>query len=135
MQVPAGRISEEFGGRWVVAFSLLGSGLLNLATPHLTFSVVLLTASRVVLGILQVSRHCQAAIFRRIINRCRQGGLFPACFSIIFNWFPVRERAVGYAVMEIGTMLGSIWASAMAGYLAEHGFAGRSLASLGLLRC
>lgn len=36
----------------------------------------------------------------------------------------MKERAIGYAVMEIGTMIGSIWASAMAGYLAEHGFAG-----------
>lgn len=54
MQVPAGRISEEFGGRWVVAVSLIGSGLVNILTPFLTFSVPLLTASRVVLGVLQV---------------------------------------------------------------------------------
>lgn len=31
---------------------------------------------------------------------------------------------MAYAVMEIGTMVGSISASAMAGYLADHGFAG-----------
>lgn len=105
MQIPSGRIAEEFGGRWVVSFSLLGSGILNILTPFLTFSVVVMVLSRLVLGVLQ-------------------GGLFPACFSIIFNWFPLKERALGYSIMEIGTMIGSITAMAMAGYLAEHGFGG-----------
>lgn len=105
MQIPSGRIAEEFGGRWVVAISLLGSGLLNILTPFLTYSVYIMTISRLILGVLQ-------------------GGLFPACFAIIFNWFPLKERSVGYAVMEVGTMVGSISASALAGYLAEHGFAG-----------
>jgi ACS family sodium-dependent inorganic phosphate cotransporter-like MFS transporter 5 len=105
MQIPSGRVAEEFGGRWVVSFSLLGSGILNLLTPLLTSSVSLMVVSRVTLGLLQC-------------------GLFPACFSIIFNWFPQKERSIGYSIMEIGTMLGSVWAAAMAGYLAEHGFAG-----------
>ena len=105
MQIPSGRIAEEFGGRWVVSFSLFGSGILNLLTPLLTASVWLMVVSRLTLGLLQC-------------------GLFPACFSIIFNWFPQKERSVGYSIMEIGTMLGSVWAAAMAGYLAEHGFAG-----------
>ena len=105
MQIPSGRIAEEFGGRWVVSISLLGSGILNLLTPYLTSSVFTMTISRLLLGVLQ-------------------GGLFPACFAIIFNWFPLKERSIGYAVMEVGTMLGSISASALAGYLAEHGFAG-----------
>ena len=105
MQIPSGRIAEEFGGRWVVSISLLGSGILNLLTPHLTSSVFTMTISRLILGVLQ-------------------GGLFPACFAIIFNWFPLKERSIGYAVMEVGTMVGSISASALAGYLAEHGFAG-----------
>lgn len=105
MQIPSGRIAEEFGGRWVVSFSLFGSGILNLLTPLLSVSVTWMVISRVTLGVLQC-------------------GLFPSCFSIIFNWFPQKERSIGYSVMEIGTMLGSVWAAAMAGYLAEHGFAG-----------
>lgn len=105
MQVPSGRLAEEFGGRWVVAISLLGSGLLNLATPYLTYSTFSLIASRVVLGFLQA-------------------GLFPACFAIIYNWFPLHERSTAYAIMEVGTMIGSISGSALAGYMADHGFAG-----------
>lgn len=105
MQIPSGRIAEEFGGRWVVSVSLIGSGLLNIFTPFFTFSVFTMILSRIIMGILQ-------------------GGLFPACFAIIFNWFPLKERSIGYAVMEVGTMVGSISASALAGYLAEHGFAG-----------
>lgn len=105
LQIPSGRLAEVFGGKWIVAFSLLGSGILNLLTPHLTSSVLLMVASRLILGLLQC-------------------GLFPACFSIIFNWFPLKERSVAYAALEIGTMLGSVWAAGMAGYLAEHGFAG-----------
>lgn len=105
LQIPSGRLAEVFGGKWIVAFSLLGSGILNLLTPLLTSSVWLMVASRLILGLLQC-------------------GLFPACFAIIFNWFPLKERSVAYAALEIGTMLGSVWAAGMAGYLAEHGFAG-----------
>ena len=105
MQVPSGRLAEEFGGRWVVAISLLGSGILNLATPSLTGSTFALITSRVVLGFLQA-------------------GLFPACFAIIYNWFPLHERSTAYAIMEVGTMIGSVSGSALAGYMADHGFAG-----------
>lgn len=105
MQIPCGRLAEVFGGKWIVSFSLLGSGILNVLTPHLTSSFALMITSRMTLGLLQC-------------------GLFPACFSIIFHWFPLKERSMAYSVMEIGTMLGNVWASAMAGYLAEHGFAG-----------
>ena len=111
MQVPSGRLAEEFGGRWVVAISLLGSGILNLATPSLTYSTVSLIASRVVLGFLQA-------------------GLFPACFAIIYNWFPLHERSTAYAIMEVGTMIGSISGSALAGYMADHGFAGGWVSSV-----
>lgn len=104
MQIPCGRFVEIFGGKWFVAFSLLGSGILNALTPLLASSVPLMITSRMILGLLQCA-------------------LFPACFSIIFHWFPLKERSMAYSVMEIGTMLGNVWASAMAGYLAEHGFA------------
>jgi ACS family sodium-dependent inorganic phosphate cotransporter-like MFS transporter 5 len=40
------------------------------------------------------------------------------------KWYPKTERPLALSIMEMGLMIGSIVALSMAGYLAEHGFAG-----------
>lgn len=104
MQVPSGRLAESFGGKWIVSIGLLGTGLLNLVTPLIAYSYGLLITSRVLLGLLQ-------------------GGIFPACYSIVYNWLPQNERSLGFAMMDVGTNIGTIVATTMTGYLSEYGFA------------
>lgn len=53
MQVPSGRMAEEFGGKTIVAISLIGSGVINLITPLVAPSVTLLVISRMALGFIQ----------------------------------------------------------------------------------
>ena len=53
MQVPSGRMAEEFGGKSIVAISLIGSALINFITPLVAPSVTLLVMSRMALGFIQ----------------------------------------------------------------------------------
>lgn len=105
MQIPSGRLAEEFGGKWIVAISLIGSGFINLITPHVAYSVTLLTFSRIILGLMQ-------------------GGIFPSCFAMLHKWMPVKERSIGFAFMDVGATIGSVIATTGSGFLSEHGFAG-----------
>ncbi|KAI1304267.1 putative transporter slc-17.2 [Halotydeus destructor] len=105
MQVPSARLAEVFGGKWIVAFNLLASGLINLVTPIFASSAFLLSFSRVMLGFVQ-------------------GGIFPACFAIVCKWLPANERGPGLALFDTGSNIGSVSAMFLAGYLSDHGFAG-----------
>lgn len=105
MQVPSGRMAEEFGGKWIVAISLVGSAVINLITPLITDSITVLVTSRVVLGVLQ-------------------GGIFPSCYAMLYKWMPQKERSLALAFMDVGATIGSIVAASLTGYLSEHGFAG-----------
>lgn len=105
MQVPSGRMAEEFGGKWIVAISLIGSAVINFITPLITDSISILVASRVLLGLLQ-------------------GGIFPSCYAILYKWMPQRERSIALAFMDVGATIGSILAASLSGYLSEYGFAG-----------
>lgn len=105
MQIPSGRMAETFGGKKIVTISLIGSGLINLLTPLIASSTRILILSRMILGIVQ-------------------GGIFPSCYAMIGKWFPLKERSLGFAFMEIGATIGSVIATTSSGYLSEHGFAG-----------
>ena len=105
MQVPSGRMAETFGGKTIVTISLIGSGIINILTPFVASSTGILVMSRMALGVVQ-------------------GGIFPSCYAMIGKWFPLKERSLGFAFMEIGATIGSVIATTSAGYLSEHGFAG-----------
>ncbi|KAI1307942.1 putative inorganic phosphate cotransporter [Halotydeus destructor] len=105
MQIPAAKVSQAFGGKWVICLGLLGSGVVNLATPLIAHGKIYLMASRLLLGVFQ-------------------GGIFAAGYGILFAWFPKRQRSTGYALMYAGGNLGSILTTFLSGYLSDHGFAG-----------
>lgn len=98
-------MAEVFGAKWIIAVSLIGSGLINIATPFLASSVGLLIASRVALGVVQ-------------------GGVFPSGFQMIGKWIPSNERSTAFGLFYISTSVGTILGSALTGYLCDNGFAG-----------
>ena len=56
IQIPAGRWSEKIGGKWIVGFSIIGSGIINIVTPFAASSSgILLIVTRVILGMVQVN--------------------------------------------------------------------------------
>ena len=100
LQVPSGRLSEMFGGKLIVTIGLTASGFITLITPWITQSIPLLTASRVLLGLLQ-------------------GIVLPACFCINANWMSVSERSFGFGLINVGGNLGAVFASAVTGYVSQ----------------
>ena len=101
LQVPSGRIAEMVGGKWIVFVGIFGSGIINLLTPFMTHSIPLLTTSRVILGLIQ-------------------GGVFPACFSLIVNWMPPDQRSLGFGLVNVGANLGTVFAAAVTGYISQN---------------
>ncbi|KAI1307898.1 putative inorganic phosphate cotransporter [Halotydeus destructor] len=105
MQIPASKMAQVFGGKWVICLGLLGSGVINLITPLIASNTMLLITSRLALGI------CQA-------------GFFTAGYGILFAWFPRPQRSTAYALMYTGANVGSILSTILSGYLSDYGFAG-----------
>lgn len=66
MQVPSGRMAEEFGGKTIVAISLIGSGVVNIITPLVAPSVTLLVLSRMALGFIQ-GGECQLSPHQPVV--------------------------------------------------------------------
>ncbi|KAI1308244.1 putative inorganic phosphate cotransporter [Halotydeus destructor] len=105
MQIPAAKVSQAFGGKWVICAGLLGSGVINILTPFIASSQLILMASRLALGFFQ-------------------GGILAAGYGILFSWFPIRQRSTAYAMMYFAGAIGTSSTSFLSGYLCDHGFAG-----------
>lgn len=101
LQIPAGRMAEIFGGKWIVFIGIFGSGVINLLTPVLAKSVGLLIASRVVLGLVQ-------------------GGVYPAMFTLINVLLKPEEKSIGIGLCHVGGNLGSVAAATLTGYMSQH---------------
>ena len=98
--MPAGVLSEKFGGQWIVCLTLLGSGLVNILTPLITDYVFLLVMFRLLLG-------------------AAQAGVYPASFSICCKWMPLKDRSLAFALLEGGACIGSIIAYFSSGFLSK----------------
>ncbi|KAI1305177.1 putative inorganic phosphate cotransporter [Halotydeus destructor] len=102
LQIPVGRLAELFGAKWIIAAGMLGSGLINVVTPSLTYSTNLFIFSRFAIGILQA-------------------GIFPAGYGLLCNWFPSNERGLAFGVQDSGRILGIIISAILTGFLCDHG--------------
>lgn len=105
MMIPSARLSEMFGGKWVITVAMASSAIINLATPSMAKYLWLFIASRVLLGV------CQA-------------GIYPAGYAIAAKWLPRSEKSLGFALLTVGSTIGAVASTSMAGYLSEYGFAG-----------
>ena len=102
LQIPAGRMAELFGAKWVVGFAILSSGIINLMTPILAhWGVGALIASRVLLGLVQ-------------------GGVFPACFATVTQWFAPSEKSFAFGLVNVGGNLGAVAAASLTGLMSHN---------------
>jgi MFS family permease len=99
-QIPAGRLSELFGGKVIAAIGLIVSGSIIFVTPWIASSVPLLVTSRVALGLAQ-------------------GLILPALFNINHKWMPTNERSIGFGVINTGGIMGAVIASASTGLISD----------------
>lgn len=100
-QIPAGRLSEIFGGKWIVAVGIFFSGVLNILVPVIASSTSLLVTSRVFLGMVQ-------------------GGIYPALFQITTSWMSKNEVSIGFGMVNVGGNLGAVFAASITGYLSQY---------------
>lgn len=75
--IPAGAISQKFGGKWSMSFPILFGAIFSIATP-LTIEYG---------GIW-------ALIALRICYGFTSGTLFPALSVLLASWVPDKERSV-----------------------------------------
>ena len=98
-QVPSGMLAERFGGKYVVLAGAIGSFIGSLLTPFVTD--------------LHVSVIC---ILRALMGMC-QAGFFPASFGIACKWMPLKERSTAFAIIEVGSNIGSVLTFYAAGHI------------------
>ncbi|KAI1294733.1 putative transporter slc-17.2 [Halotydeus destructor] len=105
LQIPSGRMADIFGSKYVIALGLLGSGLVNLLTPLAASSVLLMTLTRILIGMFQA-------------------GIYPATILLCKKWFPVNEVSTAVGLQSFGSSMGSFLSSILTGILSQYGFSG-----------
>jgi ACS family sodium-dependent inorganic phosphate cotransporter-like MFS transporter 5 len=103
-QIPGGLLAERFGAKWVL-FGFLGvSTIGTLLTP---------VAARVSVS---------ALIVLRIAAGFGSGALFPGMHAMWGQWAPPLERSQLAMLSYAGSMLGSVVAMPLSGFLCQYGF-------------
>jgi ACS family sodium-dependent inorganic phosphate cotransporter-like MFS transporter 5 len=105
-QIFAGRLSELYGAKYLIGFSILISGLVNLLTPVMVrSSFTVFIGSRVVLGFVQ-------------------GIVFPAFYALFAKWIPEEEHSTFMPWLYVGITIGTVVASTGSGNMIESNFMG-----------
>lgn len=102
-QIPAGRLAERYGGKWLCFTGILVSGLVNVLTPISAQFLGLMVLTRIILGMAQ-------------------GLIFPSCVDIIFTWLGRSNSAVMLGLLSLGAYVGSIFTTLVTGYLCDQTF-------------
>lgn len=98
-QIPAARLAELLGTKWVLATAAIGSSILSLLSPlAASISVETFIAVRLVLGV------CQTA-------------LYPAAYILYCKWLPPNERSMALPILYAAAYAGSIISSLGTGFL------------------
>ncbi|CAG2113501.1 unnamed protein product [Medioppia subpectinata] len=100
-QLPAGVVVVRYGGKWLLALSLLISALLSLlSTMAARLDYRLFIVTRIGLGLCD-------------------GVIYPSVYAMIGQWMPEWERCRGTAIILSGGSVGTIVATQLAGVLCE----------------
>lgn len=101
-QIPAGRLAEVVGGKWLCGLGVLLSVVVNFLTP---------LAARI---------HIYALVVCRFVLGLTQGVVWPACFALFAAWVPFRERSLCFSLLLVGGNLGSVITVSITGLLCEN---------------
>jgi MFS transporter, ACS family, solute carrier family 17 (sodium-dependent inorganic phosphate cotransporter), other len=98
----AGLLARCFGGKRVVAWSVLGWSFFTLLTPAAaTASIAVLIAARIGLGV-------------------GEAGMLPSAFELFGRWVPAAERGRAAALITSGTSAGSLIGLIASGWLVQR---------------
>ena len=86
-QVLGGYLDAWYGGKWVLGFSALGSGLISLVIP---------AVAKINPG------NAWPVFFARVAEGAFQGPVLPAIFSMAAKWIPRTEKTKLLGVISSG---------------------------------
>lgn len=101
-QIPAARLAEKVGAKWILVTATVGSSILSLLSPW------------------AASLHPYALAFVRGSMGVCQTALYPACYVLYTKWLPPAERSIYIPVLGAGAYVGSIITSTATGYFSEQ---------------
>ncbi|CAG9540994.1 unnamed protein product [Cercopithifilaria johnstoni] len=105
-QILGGYLANQYGGRLVIGFVVLGSSILTLFSPLAAkMSVFAFIAARALIGFMQ-------------------GAVFPAFHSMWSMWAPPLERSLLTGLTYAGAQIGNTIVLPLSGLLCKYGFAG-----------
>ncbi|XP_017049058.1 putative inorganic phosphate cotransporter [Drosophila ficusphila] len=96
--VPGGRLSERYGGKWVLGVAILTSAVLTLLTP----AAVRQGGPYVLVGV------------RLLVGLC-EGPCFPAVCALLAQWVPEQERGMLASCVLSGGEIGIIMVQLVSG--------------------
>lgn len=104
LQIIGGRLAEIYGSKWVLLLGCVGTGLTNLAIPHLAhFSFLLLLADRVLMGVAQA-------------------GMEPGLMCLLSDWLTPQEASFFISMLLFAMCLGVFLGSLCSGFILALGY-------------
>jgi MFS family permease len=96
----SGQIVQKVGGRWLISICLIGSCIITLLVPFSTDFFLLFLFLRIFLGVLH-------------------SAIFPAAYDVLFNWVPVNQRTICFALLDVGTNIATVMSYLTSGSLTK----------------
>jgi MFS family permease len=104
LQIVGGRLAEIYGSKWVLLMGCVGTGLTNLAIPHLAhFSFFLLLANRILMGV-------------------SQAGMEPGLMCLLADWLTPREASFFISMLMVSMCLGFFFGSLCSSFILALGY-------------
>lgn len=100
-QIPAGRLSEIIGGKWIFGFSVFFTAALTFLTPW------------------AAKQDYKVLIGLRIIEGLMEGGTFPSMNVMIAGWTNSMDRSRISAFIYSGTCIGTLLSLPLTGYICD----------------
>lgn len=98
LQIPAASLANKYGGKLFVMFSVLLSAILTLIGPSIAYNEWFFIISRIVLGVAQ---SCYV----------------PACFVLLVNWLPLKNRSLGISCLAAASNVGQVMIYFVSGFI------------------
>ncbi|KAH8298053.1 hypothetical protein KR018_005264, partial [Drosophila ironensis] len=101
--IPGGRLSERYGGKWVLGAAILLSGLLTLITP----------------AAVRCGGPYLLVVIRLMVGLC-EGPCFPAVCALLAQWVPEEERGMLASCVLSGGEIGIVVVQMVSGLVAAE---------------
>jgi len=131
-QVPAGRLAERFGAKWLLGISMFLCSLMSLVIPIATLSENDFKSSRnsLIKGthnfMWSLLGDAWALQLLRMAQGVCAGVAHPCMHALITRWTPKNERSLTTAFIYSGSQIGTVFIMPVTGYLIANPIMGQT---------